>query len=138
MEEIYNLVGKNLEKYQELENNLQLLLYCYYLENEKKGELELKEKVLKRLVKLEDKKEMGKKLEAIKDFRVLEDEKDICVLKYIKDNRNYLAHEFFAENEFNTKEKIEKHKNKLQQMYKDTKLIVDAISKMILKYNDNK
>lgn len=136
MEEIYILIGKSIEQFQRLEENLILLLFCYYKKQCNNEELILKEKVLNKLTELE-KKTMGTKLNAIKEFKVFEEKNDISVMEYLTNKRNYIVHEFFIKNEFKTNNDIEKNKKEIEQIYKDTKFMVKSITNMIIYYRDN-
>ena len=82
MEEIYLLIGRLIEKFQELEEILGDVLFLL-------SDIDFSKKVL------DSKETFGQRFNKIKESKILEEEEDISVLDYIRKKRNYVAHEFF-------------------------------------------
>lgn len=139
MESIYNLVGKNIESFQKLENNLALLIYFSYLPNEcelcTNNKFGAREKALEEWDKA-DKATLGCKLKRIEELKIFETDNDIMVLSFLTDKRNYIVHNFFTNNTFITNPDIESHKKELLEIYKWNEIINTALIRMLQKINN--
>jgi len=132
MENIYNLVGKTIEEFQRLEEMLALIVYFCRLEKSKIA-IDInkaKEKALIEFAKL-DKKPLGEKLKKIEGLKFFEEENDIIVLNFLRDKRNYVAHNFFLKNTFNSESDIISRENELMDIRKWSKLINSALIRLL-------
>lgn len=127
MDILYNLVGRNICIFQKIEMHLALLIYCNY--NEARCD-NRRLVALKQYAEIDD-KSLGIKIEKIRALKIFESENDITILNFLKDERNYIAHNFFIENNFNNDDDIEMHKNELLQILREAELIEKALNKMV-------
>lgn len=128
MNEVYRLVGEILHRFQNIETYFTLSVYKISLDLPYDNNLH--KRILSTFYKMQD-KTFGQKLETIKNIGTLGICDDIVVLEYLRDKRNYVAHDFFSANEFNTTQDIETRKKELLQILQDTKIIEKAIRRAI-------
>ena len=130
MKEIYYIIGKLINSFQILENNLELLLYDFCYQNGNPAH------IIKDLTDI-DKKTLGKKLSSIKQYAIFEDSHDISILKFLNEKRRYIVHYFFADNDFSNQSEIESHKQSLLHLLNDVEMINKALLHMIADNNKN-
>ena len=129
MEEIYILVGKIINNFQKLENLLFILLYIQYKNTNNYDKKEKKE--LRSYWANTKPSTLGQKLHCIKEISFFESENDIVVFEYLTTKRNYIAHEFFTDNEFDTEEDITNRKKELEQIDHDSAFIANALELLV-------
>lgn len=121
MEKIYNLTGKLLRAFQELENNLSYIVYRKDKEIGKKDATYIFNK------------SMGIKIKYIEKEKSF-DKNDIVIFDYLRERRNYLVHEFFID--LREENLIEKEKE-LSDMIENVNLINSALLGMAVEYYKN-
>ena len=128
MDEIYRLVGQLIYHFQIVEQHISLLVY------KKSTDATLNSKSRKDINSIFNdiyNKTFGHKLNKIKRLNILDTNTDTIVLEYIKNKRNYIVHNFFTENSFNTITDIDTHTNELTQILHDTEIVATAIELFI-------
>lgn len=132
MDEIYHLVGQLIHHFQIIEQYITLLVYKKTINLPLDDES--KEEIYHIINDIYD-KSFGHKLKKIQDLNILNTNTDEIVLEYIKNKRNYIAHNSFTEKSFNTYEGIKSHALELTQILHDTKIVETAI-KLLICSND--
>lgn len=122
MEKIYNLVGKLLREFQELEENLSYIVYRMDTESGKKNAI------------LVFNKSLGGKIRYIEKENSF-GENDITVFDYLKEKRNYLVHEFFID--LREKEDLSEKEKELSDLMENVNLINSALLRMAIEYYKN-
>ncbi|MBQ8395148.1 MAG: hypothetical protein IJX49_06205 [Clostridia bacterium] len=122
MKKLYELVGSLLHLYQNIENDLSFV-YAYYNGINYKNDVELRKSILDL-----NKTTLGNKIKKLEKF-FPKSENDI--LNYIKEQRNFLVHDFFIDETINSSTQILDKKEQLLQMLNDAKLIEKALRGLI-------
>ena len=133
MDEIFNLVGRLIKEFQELENNLALLVYLYNCKQKGCMPSGFNKDGLKIYFNLSE-ATLGRKLKEIREMNMFEDEYDFVVLNFLKDKRNYIVHTFFSENKLSSNAEMNFAKEQLNLRLKEAKLVSNAIDRMIHYY----
>lgn len=122
MKIIYQLVGKLLHIYQEIENEL-FLLYIFTC---KRTNLSSINDFLSF-----DNATLGGKLSLLKKLKIIEDSSDIVVLEYIKNERNFLVHSFFIDDNILSESKICEKKKLLKKLQSEAEIIKKALANLL-------
>lgn len=122
MKIIYQLVGKLLHIYQEIENEL-FLLYIFTCE---RTNLSSTNDFLSF-----DNATLGGKLSLLKKLKIIEDSSDIVVLEYIKNERNFLVHSFFIDDNILSESKICEKKKLLKKLQSEAEIIKKALANLL-------
>ena len=136
MDEIYKLIGKLMENFQKVEQNLALLVFCYDSKHVSKSNQEIHMAALKNWLSM-DKATLGKKLNKINELSIFENENDTMVLDYINNQRNHIAHSFFIANDFQSTSLIVNKKKELLKIESEVLLILKALNGFLLDYAQN-
>lgn len=128
LNKIYCLAGKTLHCFQDFEMYMQLCLYIEASDNSCSNEY--REELYKIFNATYD-GTLGVKIKKIKELHIF-NEQDENVFIYLKDKRNYLAHKFFTENSFDSKEDILHRQQELQRLLHDITLICKVLKNYIL------
>ena len=130
MDKIYLLLGKCLQIFQMLEESLALLIYYHECNAIQTDKTTAKKNALSLWVEY-DRKTLGAKLDKIKELKVWEHEHDIIVIDYLRQNRNYVVHRFFLENDIDTPEQVQHSTTQLETIFKDASLIVKVLGRLL-------
>lgn len=122
MKIIYQLVGKLLHIYQEIENEL-FLLYIFTCERTNLSSIN-------DFLSF-DNATLGGKLSLLKKLKIIEDSSDIVVLEYIKNERNFLVHSFFIDDNILSKSKICEKKKLLKKLQSEAEIIKKALANLL-------
>ena len=122
MKIIYQLVGKLLHIYQEIENEL-FLLYIFTCERTNLSSI-------KDFLSF-DNATLGGKLSLLKKLKIIEDSSDIVVLEYIKNERNFLVHSFFIDDNILSESKICEKKKLLKKLQSEAEIIKKALANLL-------
>ena len=122
MKIIYQLVGKLLHIYQEIENEL-FLLYIFTCERTNLSSIN-------DFLSF-DNATLGGKLSLLKKLKIIEDSSDIVVLEYIKNERNFLVHSFFIDDNILSESKICEKKKLLKKLQSEAEIIKKALANLL-------
>lgn len=132
MNEIYKLVGKLIQTFQELEEHLALLVYCHYYGKQGEKYDYIRKIALEQYAEI-DGATFGRKLSKIINVGIMsKEESDYIVLDYFRDKRNYIVHNFFVENNFEEQSDIDKNIKELNKFLQEAQLVEKAYERMLL------
>ena len=127
MEKLYILTGSLLHLYQNIENEL-FLIYSH--RNGINNIADVTDSKIDIIGKISnfDKVPLGNKIKKSETFFTKD---EIDVLNYIKEQRNFLVHEFFIDTSIASTAKLLEKNEQLQQMKQDAILIEKALRTLI-------
>ena len=132
MNEIYNLIGRIIHTFQELEDHLAILVYCHFYGQHRGVYNEIHNIALEQYAKM-DKATLGQKLhQALKENLMTKDEEDYMVLDYLTVKRNNIVHHYFIDNIFFDQRNIERSRIELTELLQQAQLVEKAYNRMML------
>lgn len=132
MNEIYNLIGKIIKEFQELEEHLAILVYCHYYAKRGKRFEDIRRNALEQYAKI-DSVTFGQKLGQMLDKKIMsKQDNDYWILDYLKEKRNYIAHNFFVENKFEEQSDIDKREKELAELLQQVQLVEKGYGRMMM------
>lgn len=131
MNEIYNLIGKIIHAFQELEEHLAILVYCHYYEHNDKKYSDIRKTAIEQYSKM-DGATLGQKLHQILCQNLMsKSDEDYIVLEYLTNRRNYIAHNFFVENSFKEQSDIDEKLIELTELLQQVQLVEKGYGRML-------